>query len=55
MPDLDKIKQVIFGPKPKRTPRYAGVVREWGKSAQTIYRWRNSSYDNLERQIGSLR
>jgi len=53
MPTLEKIKLVIFGPKPQRTPKYAGVNKQWGWSSEFRYKWRNTSYDNLEKQLAS--
>jgi len=53
MPNFEKIKLIVFGAKPKRTPKYAGVVRQWGWSSESIYRWRHSSYDNLEKRMVS--
>ena len=53
MPNFEKIKLIVFGAKPKRMPKYAGVVRQWGWSSESIYRWRHSSYDNLEKRMVS--
>ncbi|MDD4995406.1 MAG: hypothetical protein PHW53_03025 [Patescibacteria group bacterium] len=51
MPNLEKIKEVMFGPKPLKTPRYEGVPRQWGWSTEFIYRWRNTTAENLERRF----
>lgn len=51
MSNLEKIKLVVFGPKPKRVAKYAGVTKQWGWSSEVIYKWRNTSYDNLEKQM----
>jgi hypothetical protein len=50
---IEKFKEAILGPKPQRTPKYAGGVRQWGWSSEIMYKWRHSSYDNIDKQLVS--
>jgi len=50
---LDQLKEYVVGPKPQRTAKYAGGGKKWGWSSEIIYKWRNSSYDNIDKQLAS--
>ena len=50
---IEKFKEAVVGPRPQRTPKYAGGTRQWGWSSEIMYKWRISSYDNADKQLAS--